>query len=354
VAQALLLGPGGLQLTAADSILLRGEIERPAVDRCAALLMRSLELDLALKFARSGAGDLLLLDGSLYAELPHLLYSLAVPDREDLPLVVLRGYLDLFAACQERDILLLGLAKSARSTVLGRAILDDRVGRHAVEGMGRRTPRPASPEPPPADAREGAPAADVAELTPEAQGARGHDIALAGLPTDAEVLHRWTAGAGYTSPVLLGAASFGHRRGPLLQDPVALAGQFGGGQLAPAERREVLRRLRSAPAIGSFYVRLTPGDDALRVDALAGAFGSGGQHLLDFSHRVLPREAASRLVGRVLRDYGGMSVYNAALYVVDREVRLHAETVDRIYLAILRRQLGMSVQYDRSTRRFAR
>jgi hypothetical protein len=138
------------------------------------------------------------------------------------------------------------------------------------------------------------------------------------------------------------------------QDPAALAEHFGTGQFSAAERRDILHRLLAAPAIGTFYVRLAPGDDALRVDALASAFGAGDQRLLDFSHRLLPHQTAAPLVEHLRGDYGGASVYNAALYVVDHEVRLHAETVDHVYLSVLRRQLDMPVQYDRSTRRFAR
>ncbi|HEX6819335.1 MAG TPA: DNA double-strand break repair nuclease NurA [Ktedonobacterales bacterium] len=352
VAQALLVGPDGLRLAAADTILLRGEIERPAVDRCAALVMRALELGLALKFAQSGSGNLLLLDGSLYADLPHLLYSLAVPGREDLPLLVLQRYLDLFACCQAREILLLGLAKSARSTVLGRAILD---------GGSQQTHRPASHATAEgatgslaADALETVPNADVAPPLPTLTNPSGWSGAYAGLPTDAEILHRWTAGAGYCAPILLGTASFGHRRGPVTRDPGALAEHFGDGQFSAAERRDILRRLPTAPAIGTFYVRFAPGDDALRVDAPASAFGYGDQRLLDFPHRLLPHQAAVPLVERLLGDYGGASVYNAALYVVDHEVRLGAATVDQVYLSVLRRQLGIHVQYDRSTRRFVR
>src|SRR6266702_4111796 len=95
IAQALLIGPNGLRKSSVDTLLLRGEIERPAVDRCAALLMRSLELDLALKFVESGDGHTLILDGSLYADLPYLLYRLAIGGYENLPLKVMEQYLEL-------------------------------------------------------------------------------------------------------------------------------------------------------------------------------------------------------------------------------------------------------------------
>jgi hypothetical protein len=174
------------------------------------------------------------------------------------------------------------------------------------------------------------------------------------LPTDGELLHRWAHGAGFTTPVLLGLASFGHRTPPLVNDPAALADQFRDGQLSRRERRAVLERLRDAPAIATFYLRLAPGEDAIRVDVPASALKGKNQRLLDFSHEWLPYQDALPVVQWLRDGYGGISVYNAALYVVDREVRLHAETMDRVYLSVLRRQLGIPVQYDRSTRRFLR
>jgi hypothetical protein len=113
-------------------------------------------------------------------------------------------------------------------------------------------------------------------------------------------------------------------------------------------------RLLAAPAIGTFYVRLAPDEDVLRVDALAPTFGRDDLHLLEFDHTIVPYTTALPIVRYLSGEYGGPSVYNAALYVVDREVRLHSATVDRVYLSILRRQLGYPVQYDRSTRRFLR
>lgn len=339
IAQAHLVGQDGLRLSAADTILVRGEVERPAVDRCASLLMRSLELELALKYAQSGAGRLLLLDGSLYADLPHLLYNLAIPGLGDLPLVVLRQYLDLFTYCQKHDILLLGLAKSTRSTVLARAILDQ----HAlVDGS----------LPDAADVVDVSAAANAAQETASADALVAMS-ASAELPTDGEILHRWAKGVGYSTPILLGTVSFGHRRASVLDQPTAVADQFTDGQLSRTERRDVVRRLRQTPAIGSFYIRLAAGDDALRVDALASTFGRDDCSLLDFAYQMVPHETAMPVARLLQRDYGGASVYNAALFVVDREVRLSAQTVDHVYLSILRRELDAHVQYDRSTRRFS-
>jgi hypothetical protein len=180
-----------------------------------------------------------------------------------------------------------------------------------------------------------------------------------GLPTDGELLHRWTKNIGLTDPVLLGSASFGHASAEMtaklasrakqsLHEPHPLSDQPRMGErLSPLHER-----LLCAPAIGTFYIRLAPGEDVLRVDTLASTFGRNDLRLLEFAQILVPATTALPLVKHLLGEYGGLSVYHAALYVVDQEVRLHAETVDHVYPSVLRHQLGQSIQYDRSTRRF--
>ncbi len=343
IAQALLVGPGGLRLSDAETFLLRGEILRPSIDRCAALLMRNLELELALKYVQSGAGELLLLDGSLYADLPHLLYPLDIPNYEDLPLLVLKAYLDLFEQCQQRGVLLVGIAKSVRSVALGRAISDG----HLAPQLARHVN---------ADVVEGAtmgsaPAADAISIPVKRKKGRA---GWNGLPRDSELLYRWAEGAGLTDPVLLETASFESYKAEELSKPSSLAEQFESALLTPGDQREILNRLLGVPAIGTVYLRPTAGDDALRVDALAGNLGREDLRLFGFVHEWAPYKTALPLVGRLLGDYGGLNVYNAALYVVDQEVRLHTQTVDHVYLSVLRRLLDYPIQYDRSTRRFLR
>lgn len=348
IAQALLIGLNGLRKSAVDTILLRGEIERPAVDRCAALLMRSLELDLALKFVEGGDGHVLILDGSLYADLPYLLYRLAIGGYEDLPLKVLEQYLELFDLCQKREVLLLGISKSARSAVLGQALLD---GNRSLASPVPRLPDSGISNLFEGDVQEevGMLHGDLVRRKTQQPGTRS---GMNGLPTDGELMHRWTKGTGLTDPVLLGSSSFG-RAGAMADEK--LTAQIKQALLEPQQPpdlQRVLNRLFTAPAIGTFYVRLAPGDDALRVDALASTFNRDDLHLLGFTRTLIPYTTALPLVQHLLGEYGGLSVYNAALYVVDKEVRLHAATVDHIYLPVLRSQLGQPIQYDRSTRRF--
>ena len=314
VAQALLIGPDGLREAEGDSRILRGDVESPRIDRYASLLMRSLELGLALQFAQKNMGDILLIDGSLYSDLPYLLYNLdlAIGGYENLPRKVLTQYLDLFELCQQANILLLGIAKSTRSTVLGKALLQD-------------------------------------------------NFPINDLPSDGELLYRWTKGCGLTNPVLLGSASFGHTSALRIAELAANAKQMLTNNDLPQTTipkfpqdhlNQLQAKLLAAPAIGTFYARLAHGDDVLRIDALASAFERNELRLLEFDQELIKHEAALPILGHLLGEYGGLSVYNAALYVVDQEVRLRAETVDNVYLPILRSQLGSHIKYDRSTRRF--
>lgn len=347
IAQALLIGPDGLRKSAVDTCLLRGEIERPAVDRYAALFMRSLELDLALKFVENGDGHTIILDGSLYADLPYLLYQLAIQGYEDLPLRVLEQYLDLFDLCQEREVLLLGISKSARSAVLGHALLDENC---SLVSSSLQQPID-TPDSFQADVLE-----EMEILHSDSVNGKNRPHILRqgmnGIPTDGELMYRWTKGPGLTDPVLLGSSSFG-RAGAIADEKLTERIQQALLQSHQSpDVHQLLVRLSQAPAIGTFYVRLASGDDALRVDALASTFGRNDLRLLGFSRTLVPYTTALPLVQKLVSNYGGFSVYHAALYVVDKEVRLNAATVDHIYLSVLRRQLGQPIQYDRSTRRF--
>lgn len=150
--------------------------------------------------------------------------------------------------------------------------------------------------------------------------------------SDAEMLHRWTdQTAGLSVPVLLGSRGFtGGSRDLLAQPDVA-----------------------ASPAIVSFFTRLADLDDALRVDVPAHQAGHGAR-LADLEAGVLPDgvEAVRGVVEVLLADYGGLEVYNALLYSVDREVRLRRDVVMEVYLPLIEDVTGRTVRRNRSDRRF--
>jgi len=147
---------------------------------------------------------------------------------------------------------------------------------------------------------------------------------------DSEMLYRWTDGkAGYSTPVILGR--WGFTRGS----------------------QELLRRdeVRNAPAIVSFFVRLSDFDDAVRVDLPAFCVGSEAC-LGEVDGEILDHKLVEGILQVLAGDYGGMEVYNALLYSVDREVRLERRTMKDVYLKLIERELGCEIRLSRGERRF--
>ena len=93
-------------------------------------------------------------------------------------------------------------------------------------------------------------------------------------------------------------------------------------------------------------------EQPLRIDIPASCLGLRDK-ILDVSpYRFLRPELVYPVVQQLVEDWGGTDVYNALLYVVDREVRLEKGVVDRVYRSVLGRELDVPIMYDRNTRRF--
>lgn len=150
--------------------------------------------------------------------------------------------------------------------------------------------------------------------------------------SDGEALYRWTErAAGFSTPVLFGTRSFSR-----------------------GSRAELLERVRDAPAIVSFFVRLGDFDDALRIDLPAFCVGRTERIGDVEDEQLLDPSSVSAILDLLRVDYGGLEVYNALLYAVDREVRLRQEVMDEVYLGLIQQSLGPAVELklDRSERRF--
>jgi hypothetical protein len=316
VCQSLCVGPH-FESPAVDLRFLRSTTPDAVLGRYAGLVMRLLEVRSALEHVERAAGGVMCLDGSLQAALPHLLYPLALKDAHDLPLAVLETYLDLLDACARHDVLLLSLSKTSTSSFLG-------------ESMLRLSDVPLLPADVDLDQDE--------DLLPE-------------LPSDTEIVFRWAAGAGSSRPVVLGSYGFGNRRGQLLRAPDELARAFTLSDSPFSARVDLFKRLADAPASVGLYARLRDHEDAVRVDVPAPSVGLQDR-IRDVYLRWGDDAQVGELLGHLMGSYGGPSVYHAALYVVDRLVRLHNAAVDTAYLSVIRSQFGAFVQYDRSRRRF--
>lgn len=308
VAQALAVGERNgarVEATDVDVQILPGATPTPFVERFAELMMHRLEATLAREHARAlPEGGVVFLDGALYGQLPQL-YRVANEPSDNAAAQfakdalnqnvdqILSAYRDLFRASETRQLWLISIAKTSREATHMRVWWQHRYG----------------------------------DTLPKEQ-----EIA------DSEALYRWTArAAGFSTPILFGKRAFA-------KQPEAI----------------VFDKVKDAPAIASFFVRLSDFDDALRVDVPAICLGRTekiGDVEMD-AEILLDQPADWARVAKLLdilrADYGGLEVYNALLYSVDREVRLRQEMMDEVYFSIIQNSLGADIELrlDRSERRF--
>ncbi len=59
-----------------------------------------------------------------------------------------------------------------------------------------------------------------------------------------------------------------------------------------------------------------------------------------------------KVISHFLAGRGGRGIYNALLYVVDRQVRMSKDVVDSLYRSIICEELGLLIEYERGMRRF--
>jgi len=309
VAQALLVGEvDGVRReeTDADVRILSGATPSPFVDRFAELMMHRLEAKLAKeRLKEMTPGSVMFMDGALYGQLPQL-YTYTIPkENENDPEEKVKAYLNkivkdiqryylaLFDACEEKQILLISIAKTSRDTTHPKVWWKDEFKNE----MPRKIEVSAT-----------------------------------------EALYRWTdRAAGYSTPMLLGRRAFAQQPADAVLNEVKNAPAILSFFIRLADFDDALRIDLPATCIG-------------RMEKI-GDVDTGAELLLK-SAKDLQR--VNEIIEILLADYGGFEVYNALLYSVDREVRLRQEIMDEVYLSLIQNTLGSNVEVrlDRSERRF--
>lgn len=293
VAQALMMGEG-LEETDVDVRILPGSTDSAVVERFAGLMMHQLEVRLAAQFAKQmPPGSVVFLDGALYGQLSSL-YSIEMPNNGDaLPNYVVdlpQAIIHLYTDLFQ--------GCRARELVL----------------------------------------ISIAKTSHErAHGETWWRAAYADKPmpreiSDSEMIYRWTEkSAGCSTPILFGKKAV-----------------FRGGG------RELPDSLNNVPAIVSFFVRMEEFDDALRIDVPAACLNLPETVIDVLEPRLIELMQIKPVLEWLAADYGGLEVYNALLYSVDREVRLRQDVMDEVYLSMIQNALGndVEIRLDRSERRF--
>lgn len=170
---------------------------------------------------------------------------------------------------------------------------------------------------------------------------------------DVEMLYKWKTGeTGLTQPILLGLSE--DQKTVYSSRLTQLKNALKGTEKSEYERRNnALEEYAGAPAIVMYHMLAKEHHQPLRVDIPACFLGMNYK-IMDSPHQAfLDPELVSDVTQQLASDFGGRDVYNALLYVVDKEVRLSGKVVDTVYKSVLAEELGVPLEYDRSSRRFA-
>lgn len=295
VAQALIVGERTgerIEASDVDVSILPGATDAALIERSAGFLMHQLEVGLARRtIAQMPRGSILFLDGALYGQLTSL-YPWSENAEEQLPPEIF----------QLPDTILdhyLHLFDACTQHSLILISLAKTSHEHAHADVWWRAKH-------------------------------NQDLPKERKISDSEAIYRWTdRRAGFSTPILFGQSSV-----------------FRGA------RRNLLASMQNAPAIVSFFVRLADFDDALRVDVPASCLGRSDTIASVEREQLLAPQLVAPILDVLAADYGGLEVYNALLYSVDREVRLHQEKMDEVYFNLIRETLQVDLRLDRSERRF--
>jgi hypothetical protein len=172
---------------------------------------------------------------------------------------------------------------------------------------------------------------------------------------DTEILFWWKRDeTGYTTPLLLGEYAI-EKEVRLMNGKAESYRERFFGQIEPKKRdwaTKVIEKIPYSPAIVMFHIIPSLESQPLRIDIPACCLGINKKIMDVGPFGFINYNTVDRVVEQIVIDFGGRDVYNALLYIVDREVRLGAKPVDQVYRSVLSRELGIPIEYDRSSRRF--
>ncbi|HXI15533.1 MAG TPA: DNA double-strand break repair nuclease NurA [Chloroflexota bacterium] len=304
-------GPAYCQDERADMEILPARFDDGQASSARDLLMRSLEALTATQAMarivdRGEAKEAVLwIDGSLYADLSHMA---GAPEKVHWGAGIeraghlLRTTAALLGRAEQAGLWIVGIGKTQRAGFLFDALAPAGTGPSAMPAM-----------------------ASAVEVD-------------GGKPADGELLS--SMGVGWSWPLVLDGTRF------------------------PIMSRLALSELAECPAIVSCYVRPHAADLPLRVDVPASVLGIDDRLLRQEGSTGVQRawpawvpdpEVMTPVIQAALAAYGGMNVYNAPLYAVDRIVRLPRRELELRYLPICERVAGLqpgTLGVNRGRRRF--
>jgi len=324
------------------------------------LMREHLEHKVALKAAKNlGKDDVILIDGSIFGRMSHVFVPINIPEREDFMISYVESFHKLLKTCVENRILLVGVAKDSRSTLLKEALLTkllfEKISNYDMEiklkignilPIIHRDPRKAI------------------KLIEEMQGQIGAEIIdilkelLDPLP-DSKIIISTGLEAGYSHPLKLTLKNLvrGLIEGifkPEIRSEIArkFADKLPSNANQNNEMRvqRALEYMASYPPVESFYVKFKENDLPLRVDVVhEKIYELKTQDKISFINGDW-EEITANVISILNQLYAGLRNYNVLLTLVDNYVKFRREYKDK-YKSMMEKILGRLIEQSRGARR---
>ncbi len=257
------------------------------------ILMQDIEIKLALKIVEEeNPPFILFLDGSLLSRLSYLIryITFEIIEYQKLTQEVLDNTIKLINLAKEKKIELISISKVSRNTFL-----------YQIFSIDHPEVKDKFPYP----------------------------------PTDSEILSIFTSTPGYSNPLLTGGERvLGNKQMEILDI-----------------NKELKNSISKLPAFATFYVRLLPKDQVLRIDIPAYMIDDKST-LLSIDFQWLKDVDINSVLSILNDNCVSSQIYQTPLYLVDKVVRIKREPDLERYLMILRREFSDLLELDKSQRRF--
>jgi len=258
------------------------------------LIMQNIEAKLAIEIIEEITPPFILfIDGSILSRISYLLRYINLIEEElykDLALNALKTTIDLILKSKKKNIELISISKSSRNTFFFQIL-----------------------------------SIDHPELKEE----------LPYIPIDAEFLNIISWEPGYSTPLLIGAEmGLGHSQRDLIEKDPNL---------------QIL--LKDIPAFITFYVRLIPRDQILRIDIPNYLVGDSTT-LLQVNYHWEKDVNIDNILAILKENCINSQIYQTPLYLVDKIVRIKKTPDLERYIMILKKEFPGILELDRSQRRF--
>jgi hypothetical protein len=318
----------------------------------------------------AGSKKLILIDGSLFGRMMHLLRDSPVEGDRALLLQYVDTYSRLLETCKSQNVLLLGVSKDSRADFV-RALLLEQICQNELRSLSASlTPKEIRELKNCVEKIADNPAVSfgILKRLREKYGSildGFEDILTEYVHSrpDFQLILNFASEPGYCTPVELAATKDFQRDLKIMaKNPESFVRRRFKKALVENRHREdeflqyatdVINRLLKFPTVVSFHLLFDNRDTPLRMDVPSWALTSENQLSTLKENRFVKDEKGSleELIGILKANYAGLLDYNVWLKRVDEEVKLHLKDVDTIYERVLEKELGLTLIHTRGYRR---